>query len=292
MLDKRLKWAFFLLALVFAGLPIVGIILDVLRPSQIEVEESSGKTVVDPSIIAAAQKEDMVRIPPGLFLRGYNEGGFDEKPERRIMLDAYWIDRFEVTYGNYLAFVSATGHRKPISRYVKHFEKLSAPMQPAVYVSWDDADEYCRYREARLPTEAEWEKAARGSNGFLWPWGNEDKQGWANTGNADPVEFTAPVGSFSQDRSPFGIYDMDGNAMEWVADWYQEDSYKDAQPNPIGPATGFYRVIRGASWGTIGHETRLTIRLKMIPDFRDTTIGFRCAKSVTKEAFQELPKSS
>jgi formylglycine-generating enzyme required for sulfatase activity len=292
MLDKRLKWAFFLLALVFAGLPIGGIILDVLRPSQIEVEESSGKTVVDPSIIAAAQKEDMVRIPPGLFLRGYNEGGFDEKPERQIMLDAYWIDRFEVTYGNYLAFVSATGHRKPISRYVKHFEKLSAPMQPAVYVSWDDADEYCRYRGARLPTEAEWEKAARGSNGFLWPWGNEDKQGWANTGNADPVEFTAPVGSFSQDRSPFGIYDMDGNAMEWVADWYQEDSYKDTRPNPMGAATGFYRVIRGASWGTIGHETRLTIRLKMIPDFRDTTIGFRCAKSATKEAFPEPPKTS
>ena len=292
MLDKRLKWAFFLLALVFAGLPIGGIILDVLRPSQIEVEESSGKTVVDPSIIAAAQKEDMVRIPSGLFLRGYNEGGFDEKPERQIMLDAYWIDRFEVTYGNYLAFVSATGHRKPISRYVKHFEKLSAPMQPAVYVSWDDADEYCRYRGSRLPTEAEWEKAARGPNGFLWPWGNEDKQGWANTGNADPVEFTAPVGSFSQDRSSFGVYDMDGNVMEWVADWYQEDSYQDTQPNPIGPATGFYRVIRGASWGTIGHETRLTIRLKMIPDFRDTTIGFRCAKSATKEAFPKPPKTS
>jgi len=292
MLDKRLKWAFFLLALVFAGLPIGGIILDVLRPSQIEVEKSSGKTVVDPSIIAATQKEDMVRIPPGVFLRGYNEGGFDEKPERQIMLDAYWIDRFEVTYGNYLAFVSATGHRKPISRYVKHFEKLSAPMQPAVYVSWDDADEYCRYRGARLPTEAEWEKAARGPNGFLWPWGNEDKQGWANTGNADPVEFTAPVGSFSQDRSPFGIYDMDGNAMEWVADWYQEDSYKDTRSNPIGAETGFYRVIRGASWGTIGHETRLTIRLKMIPDFRDTTIGFRCAKSATKEAFQKPPKTS
>ncbi|MEP6601539.1 MAG: SUMF1/EgtB/PvdO family nonheme iron enzyme [Nitrospirota bacterium] len=292
MLDKRLKWAFFLLALVFAGLPIGGIILDVLRPSQIEVEESTGKTVVDPSIIAATQKEDMVRIPPGLFLRGYNEGGFDEKPEGQIMLNVYWIDRFEVTYGNYLAFVTATGHRKPISRYVKHFEKLSAPMQPAVYVSWDDADEYCRYRGARLPTEAEWEKAARGSNGFLWPWGNEDKQGWANTGNADPVEFTAPVGSFSQDRSPFGIYDMDGNAMEWVADWYQEDSYKDTRSNPMGAETGFYRVIRGASWGTIGHETRLTIRLKMIPDFRDTTIGFRCAKSATKEAFQEPAKTS
>src|SRR5437588_10102110 len=117
MLDKRLKWAFFLLALVFAGLPIGGIILDVLRPSQIEVEKSSGKTVVDPSIIAATQKEDMVRIPSGVFLRGYNEGGFDEKPERQIMLDAYWIDRFEVTYGNYLAFAPATGRCRHVSRH-------------------------------------------------------------------------------------------------------------------------------------------------------------------------------
>ena len=290
MLDRRLKWAFLLLTLVFAILPISGIILDVLKPSQIEVEEPSGKTVVEPFITAPA-KEDMVKIPSGSFLRGYNGGGFDEKLESQVMLDAYWIDRFEVTYGNYLAFVSATGHRKPISRYVKHFEKLSAPMQPAVYVSWDDADAYCRYRGGRLPTEAEWEKAARGPSGFLWPWGNEDKHGWANTGNADPVEYTAPVGSFSNDRSPFGVYDMDGNAMEWVADWYQEDSYKDAQPNPKGPPNGFYRVIRGASWETTGHETRLTIRLKMIPDFRDTTIGFRCAKSATEGALTGPQKS-
>lgn len=291
MLDKRLKWAFFLLALIFAGLPIGGIILDVMKPSQIEVEESSGKAVVGPSVRVPAQSEDMVRIPSGLFLRGYNGGGFDEKPESQVMLDAYWIDRLEVTYGNYIAFVSATGHRKPISRYVKHFEKLSAPMQPAVYVSWDDADEYCRYRGGRLPTEAEWEKAARGPSGFLWPWGNEDKQGWANTGNADPVEFTAPVGSFSRDRSQFGVYDMDGNAMEWVADWYLEDSYKDSQPNPTGPPDGFYRVIRGASWETTGHETRLTIRLKMIADFRDTTIGFRCAKSATEGALRGQEKA-
>src|SRR5207244_2802966 len=82
-------------------------------------------------------KEDMVFIPAGEFVRGYNGGGFDEKPEGLVMLDAYWIDRHEVTYGTYIAFVTATGHRKPISRYVKHFEKLSGPTQPAVYVSWE-----------------------------------------------------------------------------------------------------------------------------------------------------------
>jgi len=270
------------LTLVFAVLPISGIIRESLQPSHVEVEPSTQNSKLSTS--SSAAKIDMVIIPKGRFLRGYNGGGFDEKPEGQIMLDAYWIDRHEVTYGSYLAFVSATGHRKPISRYVKHFERLSGPTQPAVYVSWEDAQEYCRYRGARLPTEAEWEKAARGTQGLLWPWGNEDKKGWANTGNQDAVEMTAPVESFVNDRSPFGIYDMDGNAMEWVADWYQEDSYKETQPNPKGPADGLYKVIRGASWATTGHETRVTIRLKMIPDFRDTTIGFRCAKSVAEGA--------
>jgi len=294
MLEKRFKWAFFLLTLVFAGLPIAGIILDIMKPAPIEVENSQHieKTMAPLPGSPGPAKEDMVLIPAGSFLRGYNGGGFDERPESQVTLDAYLIDRFEVTFGSYLAFVNTTGHRKPISRYVKHFEKLSDPTQPAVYVSWQDADEYCRYRGARLPTEAEWEKAARGPNGFLWPWGNEDKQGWANTGNADPVELTAPVGSFPHDRSAFGIHDMDGNAMEWVADWYQEDGYRDNQPNPKGPADGFSKVIRGASWGTAGQETRLTVRLKMIPDFRDTTIGFRCAKHATKGGTNSAAKTS
>jgi len=281
MLDKRLKWAFFLAMLVFAGLPIAGIILDILKPSHIQVEQpgSDVKSSRDPVVTTGPVKEDMVFIPAGEFLRGYDGGGFDEKPQGRVMLDAYWIDRHEVTNGAYMAFVAATNHRRPISRYVKNFEKLSAPAQPAVYVSWEDANEYCRYRGARLPTEAEWEKAARGPNGLLWPWGNQDKPGAANTGNPDPFEYTAPIASFSQDRSTYVVYDMDGNVMEWVADWYQEDAYKDHAPNPKGPENGLYRVIRGASWGTAGKETRLTVRLKMLPDFRDTTIGFRCAKS-------------
>jgi formylglycine-generating enzyme len=281
MLDKRLKWAFFLAMLVFAGLPIAGIILDSLKPSNIQVERpgSEAKISRNSAMTTGPVKEDMVFIPAGEFLRGYDGGGFDEKPQGRVLLDAYWIDRHEVTNGAYMAFVTATNHRKPISRYVKNFEKLSAPAQPAVYVSWEDANEYCRYRGARLPTEAEWEKAARGPNGLLWPWGNQDKQGAANTGNPDSVEYTAPVASFSQDRSPYGVYDMDGNAMEWVTDWYAEDAYKDRAPNPKGSENGLYKVIRGASWGTMGKETRLTVRLKMLPDFRDTTIGFRCAKS-------------
>jgi len=281
MLDKRLKWAFFLTTLAFAVMPMIGIVLDFFTPSHIQVDQpdSDRAQAPVPTQSGRVMKEDMVWIPAGEFVRGYDGGGFDEKPQGRIRLDAYWIDRHEVAYGDYLVFVETTGHRKPISRYVKNFEKLSAATQPAVYASWEDADQYCRYRGARLPTEAEWEKAARGTQGLLWPWGNQDQPGAANTGNADPFEFPSPGASFPQDRSPYGVYDLGGNAMEWVSDWYQEDAYRTGSANPTGPEHGSAKVIRGASWGTVGRETNLTVRLKMIPDFRDTTIGFRCAKS-------------
>jgi len=293
MLNKRLKWAFFIATLVLSVLPIAGIILDFLKPSNIQVEQSGSETKLTPVLAtpAVSMKEDMVLVPAGEFLRGYDGGGFDEKPQSRIMLDAYWIDRYEVTYGAYMAFVKTTGHRKPISRYVKNFDKLSAPTQPAVYASWEDADEYCRYRGARLPTEAEWEKAARGPHGLLWPWGNQDKTGAANTGNPDPFEFPSPGASFSQDQSPYGVYDLAGNVMEWASDWYQEDAYATSLANPKGPSSGNYKVIRGASWGTTGKETRLTVRLKMVPDFRDTTIGFRCAKSAQERPIAGAEKT-
>jgi sulfatase modifying factor 1 len=312
MLDKRLKWAFLLATVFFAGIPLLGIyheeiegLFDKLaggiraghQPDQDQGDQSGNPTNTvtsssAPAASAEALKEDMVFIPAGEFLRGYHDGGFDEKPEGRIHLDAYWIDRYEVTYGAYMGFVAATKGPRPLNRYVKHFEKLSGATQPMVNVSWNEANAYCRYRGARLPTEAEWEKAARGTQGLLFPWGNEDKPGAANTGNPDSYEFTSPAGSFPLDKSPYGVYDMAGNAMEWVADWYQEDAYKEKGPNPQGPITGEFKAIRGSSWETDGKETRLTVRLKgkveVLADLRDPsigfnfrreTVGFRCART-------------
>lgn len=296
MLDKRLQWAFVLVTVLFTGIPIAGIfqaeIGALFTGVNVEKSTGSGKPSSAPTGSPEAIKEEMVFIPAGEFLRGYNGGGFDEKPEGRIWLDAYWIDRYEVAYGGYMAFVAATQNPKPLTRYVKHFEKLSGANQPIVNVSWNEANAYCRYRGARLPTEAEWEKAARGPQGLLFPWGSEDRPGAANTGNPDSYEFTAPGGSFPLDKSPYGVYDLTGNAMEWVADWYREDAYKETTPNPRGPETGEFKVIRGASWETAGKETRLTVRLKgkveVMEDLRDTpigfnfrreTIGFRCAKT-------------
>jgi formylglycine-generating enzyme required for sulfatase activity len=225
----------------------------------------------------------MIRIPAGDFIRGTNSGGFDEQPEARIHVDAFSIDRYEVTNGRYLAFVSATNHRYPgpPSRYAKNMARMRGVNQPVVYVSWEDADAYCRWKGKRLPTEVEWEKAARGTDGRLWPWGSVQDVKAANWARVDDgFEATAPVGSMTRDVSPFGLADVAGNVMEWVTDWYAEDSYRDGiERNPTGPEHGLYRVMRGGAYTSTGSDIRITSRSKMVPDFRDETIGFRCASS-------------
>jgi formylglycine-generating enzyme required for sulfatase activity len=227
--------------------------------------------------------EEMVVIPAGPFVRGTMSGGFDEQPQRTIYLDTFSIDRYEVTNAQYQQFISATGHRKagPPSRYAKSIGRMRGINQPVVYVSWDDATEYCRWKGKRLPTEAEWEKAMRGTDGRLWPWGNQEKPNGANWARVqDGYEVSAPVGVFPSDKSPYGVMDGAGNVMEWVADWYQEGYYKDApEKDPPSPEFGTFRAMRGGGYTTTGADVRITSRSKMVPDFRDETIGFRCAVS-------------
>ncbi len=229
----------------------------------------------------APKNNPMITVPAGEFMMGSEEGGANEKPPHPVYLDTYRINQFEVMQAHYAEFVKAARHRSPLSRYVKNITHFNHPNQPAVYVSWEDAEAYCQWRGERLPTEAEWEKAARGIHGISWPWTGEYQVGFANfLGAADHAPYSAIVGTFHLDKSPFGLYDVSGNVREWVQDWYEEDYYPHSpRETPKGPATGTEKALRGSSWNDSRLSGRLSSRIKMVPDYRDITIGFRCAQS-------------
>ena len=213
----------------------------------------------------------------------------DETPAHSVELPAFYIDKYEVTNTQYMNFMQATGHREP--KYWTN-DKLNQPNQPVVGVSWDDAFAYAKWAGKRLPTEAEWEVAARGGKSLEFPWGNVLDQSinqeihHANVeGATDGFEQeTAPVGSFSTGVSPFGVHDLAGNVFEWVADWYAEDYYsKSPLKNPKGPeqpATGNFKVLRGGSWRDDGAKARSAKRSSLPVTFRHDEIGFRCVISL------------
>lgn len=283
MLETKFKVAFLLAVLAFAAIPILGILRGTTSTPFEEAPSETAEPVSGQTTVSAESPvpEHMIAIPAGPFIRGTDQGGLDERPPREIFLDTFEIDKYEVTNHQYGQFAAATGHRKagPPSRYAKNVGKMRGPNQPVVYVSWEDAQDYCRWKGKRLPTEAEWEKAMRGTDGRLWPWGNTERPDGANWARVnDGFDATAPVGAFNLDTSPYGVMDGAGNVMEWVEDWYAEGYYQDSpEKNPPSPEHGVYRVLRGGTYTTSGGDIRITSRSKMVPDFRDETIGFRCA---------------
>src|SRR4026209_2425688 len=258
MLETKFKIAFLLVVLAFAAIPIMGILRGTIMTPYETVPEGTEDGPSEPESAANEEPlpEETVTIPGGPFVRGTTNGGCDEQPQRTLALETFSIDRYEVTNHQYQQFVLATGHRKagPPSRYAKSISKMRGPNQPVVYVSWDDANEYCRWKGKRLPTEAEWEKAMRGTDARLWPWGNQEKPNGANWARVqDGHEVSARVGSFSTDKSPYGVMDGAGNVREWVADWYQESYYKEApDKDPPSPEFGTFRVMRGGGYTTTG----------------------------------------
>jgi formylglycine-generating enzyme required for sulfatase activity len=289
MLETKFKVLFLLAILGFAAIPIMGILrgspLTPFEKAPAESVDATPSESVDPSQASREEpvREEMVVIPAGPFIRGTDHGGFDEQPQRTLVLDAFALDRYEVTNFQYQQFVKVTGHRKsgPPARYAKNMSKMQGVNQPVVYVSWEDADSYCHWKGKRLPTEAEWEKAMRGSDGRLWPWGNVEQPNGANWARVqDGHDVSASVGAFQTDKSPYGVMDGAGNVMEWVADWYAERYFEEApERNPPSPDHGVFRVLRGGGYATTGADIRITSRSKMVPDFRDEAIGFRCASS-------------
>lgn len=287
-MDGRLKLILLAVILFMVGMPVSGILRgtkspppDPELPEVVKPVQATDASSSEPPI-----PEAMVFIPAGPFVQGTDRGGFNERPERVVTLKGFWIDRYELTNHHYRAFVEQTGHRKPgpPSRYAKRLAQLRGPNQPVAYVSWYDAETYCQWKGKRLPSEAEWEKAMRGIDGRLWPWGNSPRIHKANLGGKeDGYESTAFVGSFPLDRSPFGVHDGFGNLMEWVDNWYEEQAPDPGEPGDANFAdSGGYKTLRGAGYTSYGSDLRITSRSFMVPDFRDETIGFRCAASEWK----------
>lgn len=215
----------------------------------------------------------MITIPAGQFIMGSKTGDTEEQPVHKVYLDSYEIGQYEVTVAQYRAFCTATGRQMPKAPTWGWKE-----YHPIVNVTWSDAQAYCQWAGGRLPTEAEWEKAARGTDGRKYPWGNSwDKSRCANAYLG--LTSTVPVGIYPEGASPYGCMDMAGNAWEWCADWYGADYYQTSPSrNPTGPAAGDYRVMRGGCWYSYDGGDRCTYRGNFFPSGSWVSGGFRMAK--------------
>ena len=223
----------------------------------------------------------MVYVPEGVFLMGSIHNA--KEPQHKVYLDAFWIDQTEVTNARYKRCVDAGACLPPSnSRSATRDRYYSSPEfddYPVVCVDWHRADTYCRWADKRLPTEAEWEKAARGTDQRTYPWGEDPGCQYANYANC--IGDTTMVGSYPSGASPYGCLDMAGNVIEWVSDWYDHDTYAHSpHRNPQGPDSGTTRITRGGSW--LKGDIQCVFRNPVIPASNDF-FGFRCCVVVQQE---------
>ena len=238
----------------------------------------------------------LVYIPPGPFQMGApaDDPLADpaEQPMREVYLDAYWIDQTEVTNGMYALCVLEGACQEPAADVSltrqDYYNNFAFSEYPVVNVSWEQAQTYCQWAGRRLPTEAEWEKAARGTDGRLYPWGNTPPNcNLLNFGNPGPgqgacSEDTTEVGRHPAGASPYGALDMAGNVWEWVADWYSADAYQTGRgQNPTGPTSGTTKVLRGGAFSDGPNFVRAANRHQTRPDTFSYFVGFRCALSAS-----------
>lgn len=304
---------------------------DEITPTERPVSE---EPVVEDTQVSSKDGMVLLYVPAGEFVMGSTDENIDsvmaacsdcqrswfddEFPQHTVYLDAYWIDKTEVTNQMFEQFIEETGYETDAEEkglsWVNdpqkgswdevngadwlHPQGFSSGIRelgghPVVQVSWNDAAAYCEWVGRRLPTETEWEKAARGTDGRTYPWGDSDpaenllnfadkntSYDWSNQTVDDGYERTALVGSYPDGASPYGALDMAGNVYEWVEDWHGEDYYSGSpSSNPQGPSSGSSRVLRGGAWSDLDVLVRSASRSGGDPDSADDSVGFRCALS-------------
>jgi formylglycine-generating enzyme required for sulfatase activity len=250
-------------------------------------------------------KDNMIQVyvPAGTFLMGSRDSEIsaydNEKPQHEVYLESFWLDETEITNSMYEGCVQAGACEPPSSnashKQASYYGNPEYGNYPVVFVTWFQANTYCEWTGRRLPSETEWEKAARGIDGRLYPWGNQNVTGelanfadrntdadWADPLTDDGYQDTAPVGSYPDGASPYGALDMAGNVWEWVYDHYDAAYYLiPSGSNPGGPETGEARVIRGGSWYFHPRDIRAAFRYGHAPAYVSCSGGFRCANSTT-----------
>jgi iron(II)-dependent oxidoreductase len=289
-------------------------------------QASEGTPELPPNLLLT----EMVLVDGGTFVRGatsqeiaaavrecQNDGGGlctadmaqDSLPAQNVTIDSFNIEQYEVTTGQYVAFLNALGpgshlsgcggrpcvdtDREAPDASIISFDSQNYDVQsilanqPVVGVTWYGASAYCEFIGRRLPTEAEWERAARGPNNLIYPWGDIWDNTFARTNRPTQVIGALPVGSFAVNTtSAWGAYDMAGNVAEWVSDWWSPNYYaqpESAGPNPIGPASGTERSVRGGSWDARPFFARTTQRQHVPPDEGRLWVGFRCADDIEQQ---------
>jgi len=262
---------------------------------RLEVKDEIGLSrIAEEEVFLTVASKEMILIPAGEFIMGSPEGvgNDDERPRHTVYLDDFLISKYEVTNKQYVEFLNATGknddgvghtfvnmdiarirYKDQIYKMVKGWDD-----HPVVGLSWHGANAYAEWDGGRLPTEAEWEKAARGADGRKWPWGDLWEAANCNTLESGQ-HGTIPVGSYPMGASVYGVHDLTGNVYEWLADWYQADYYKSSpERNPKGPDSGAFRVLRGGSWAEPKERCRPSVRFGQPPESADSDFGFRIVR--------------
>lgn len=242
-------------------------------------QSPAGSTQPRTAAISPHKGPPMVLIPAGEFAMGSDRGQDDEQPVHRVSVKAFYLDALEVTVSRYAEFLMS---QKPDPPF-KWNEATDGPHEnkPVVGVNWYDARDYCRWVGKRLPTEAEWELAARGTEGRVYPWGDaHPTKGHTNAGHTKwrGYDTLTNVRQFELGKTPNGVYDLAGNLWEWVADWYDATYYQfSPRENPSGPTAGPLRALRGGAWNNDAKSIRSANRAGYAPDARRNDVGFRCA---------------